>query len=369
MNEYPLITRKEVKSNNALKTIQKETYKKHRKLKVRFPKAKISKLVKLRESNSYYDLTDKVYDKKELQNYNKDVLLETTRSMGICGLGGSGFPLERKLESIIHSKAPDKYLIINGVECDPGLLQDAWLLQNRLPEIEAGIKLLTKVIPFSKVLLATKEATSNTDSGYDISVVPDRYPMGAEKILIEHLLGIKLAPKDVPAEKGVLVINAQTVHAIYEALYFNRPADSRFITVADLTSGESIVARVNLSAPVIETANKLIKAGLAQAIYYGGGILSGIKATPIDKLTVKTNFIGYGKEVIYDQSSKCKKCGACSRNCPMEIKVNKLIQAIEKNASDLKEFHTELCIRCGTCTYLCAAGKNTMELVTSAKEV
>ncbi len=366
MNEYPLITKKNVRRNRSLKSIQKEYHKSHRGIKSHFPKARISKVVRLRDRDYFFDFTDKIVEKKEPNKLTAEQLLETLSSMNISGLGGSGFPAFRKVQTVLKSGAASKYLIINAVECDPGLLHDAWLVKNHLSKLEAAIRLLAEAIPFQKIILATKDAATATAKGYEIAVVPNRYPMGAEKILAEHVLGISIAPIEIPAEKGILIMNVQTLYAIYEAVYLSRPASSRLVTVADLATGEAVIARVNLGTSVSELIDKILRKHSNQPVYAGGGILSASKVDPGEKVGVKTNFIAYGKAAEYDQAAKCKNCGACARKCPMKIKVNKIVQLHEKHNNNVREFHPELCLRCGSCTYHCAAGKNIMEIVTAA---
>jgi Na+-translocating ferredoxin:NAD+ oxidoreductase RnfC subunit len=368
MNEYPLITKRAVRKNRSLKSIQKEYHKSHRGIKGHYPKARISKVVRLRDRDNFFDFTDKIVERREPRKITAGQLQEILRTMNISGLGGSGFPAEKKLQAILKSDATNKILIINGVECDPGLLHDAWLIKNRLSELEAGIRLLAEAIPFQKIILATKDTVAATAKGYEIAVVPDRYPMGAEKILAEYMLCISLAPKDIPAEKGILIMNVQTLYAIYEAVYLNRPEASRLVTVADLATGEAVIARVNLGTPVTELIDKILRKHSNQPVYAGGGILSARKAEPGEKLNVKTNFIAYGKAEEYDRTAKCRNCGACARKCPMKIKVNKIVQQHEKHNGNVREFHPELCLTCGSCTYHCAAGKNVMEIVSAAKE-
>jgi Na+-translocating ferredoxin:NAD+ oxidoreductase RnfC subunit len=365
MNEYPLITKKEVKKNKVLKNIQKKTLKSHRKIKGKFPKAKIGKLVELRVNNNFIDLSDNYYQEQELKQMDTEDFLHKIEEMGVYGLSGDGYPTYKKLRAVLEAEVKVKYLIVNAVECDPGLIHDNWLLNNRMKEIEKGIQLLKQYIGFSKILIATKEETKNTIPVM-LHTVPDRYPMGAEKILIKEMLGILLNDKEIPATKGILVLNVQTVYTIYEAIYKSCKADKRWITVADLTTGEAVTVRVPLNSKVVDVVTKVLGKKPDRTVFFGGGIMSGRKADKDDIITEKTNFIGYGVEVTYNQDSKCKKCGACARKCPMNIKVNKIIQAMEKNDKDkLKELDYQSCIKCGTCTYYCSAGKNTMELISS----
>ncbi len=369
MIEYPLISKKSIRTNKTLKSIQKASCKIYRRPKGRFPKAKIGKVVKLRDRDCFYDLTEYKPDNLKLIPAEREDILNQIESMEICGLSGSGFPTFQKLKAVMEAKAKDKYLIVNGVECDPGLLHDKWLLKNHCGEIEKGIELLAKCINFKKIILATKEEPTSINPFYEVKTVPNRYPLGAESILINEVLDIELAYDELPSVKGILVLNIQTVYTIYEAIYNNRPANSRFVTIANLSNGNAIVVRVKLNSIVKDIVSKINKVAHNQPIYLGGGIMAGRKANDEDKITAKINFIGYGKEVPPFENLKCKKCGACARKCPMDIKVNKIIKQLEQgDLSNRKEFHPERCIQCGTCTYYCHAGKNTMELVTSLKE-
>jgi Na+-translocating ferredoxin:NAD+ oxidoreductase RnfC subunit len=44
------------------------------------------------------------------------------------------------------SNAAKKHLIINGVECDPGLVHDRWLIEHHMHEIEQGAEILKRLI-------------------------------------------------------------------------------------------------------------------------------------------------------------------------------------------------------------------------------
>lgn len=368
MNNSVLLNKKEVRKNKVLRNIQKNYCRQHRTVKGHFPKATIGKVVKLREANSFFDFTDSAINKQEPPLLTKEVILNAVKQQGVCGFGGSGFPTQQKLQAVLNSAAKDKYLIINGVECDPGLIHDEWLIKYHRDEIEKGILLLAKCIGFKKIVLAVKDEISVSNSGYEVCTVPNRYPMGAERILIQTVLGITVPQDIIPSKKGILVLNVQTIHAIYEAVYLNRPADTRFITVADLSTGDAVVARVKLGMTVLDIAKRIAGARLNQSVYFGSGVMGATRALAKDKVSAETNLIGYGKATSFEIDPKCIKCGACARKCPMQLKVKNIIRGIEdNNLSAIKELHPERCIQCGTCTYFCHAGKNVMKAVASVK--
>lgn len=365
MKEYPLLVKREIRKNKTLKTIQKNSIKKYKHTKGRYPKAIIGKVVELREKDNFFDFTKK-YPMPKFYELTKDEILKEIKKQGICGFSGSGYPTDKKIEAVIEAKTKEKYLVINGVECDPGLIHDGWLIKNRLNEIEKGIQILAK-FGFTRIILATKEEIIANRNGYEVYTVPNRFPMGEEKILIGETLGISISQNEVPASKGILVLNLQTVYVIYEAIYGKRQVTSRFITIADLTTGEAVVARVNFNSNVMEVLNNVMGKGANKIAFFGGGIMIGRKAMQDDILTINTNFIAYVNEINNFNDVKCKKCGACARRCPMELKVDKIIQALEKgDIETVKGLNPERCIQCGVCTYYCKARKDTMELISQS---
>ncbi|MBN1891824.1 MAG: hypothetical protein JW780_03520 [Clostridiales bacterium] len=52
-----------------------------------------------------------------------DRLLELLETIDLSGMSGNGFSVQKKLELLLQHPS-QKFLLINGVECEPGLLHD-----------------------------------------------------------------------------------------------------------------------------------------------------------------------------------------------------------------------------------------------------
>jgi len=330
-------------------------------------KAIIKKVVMLQSGEKeFYDFVsesqiaiDKEKQQMHINKFSLDEVIEKIKSNNVYGLGGAGFPTYKKIISLIGANNHKKYLIINGVECDPGLVHDAWMLRNRMDEIEKGISILAEHINFNQVILAVKndEEIRNINN-VEIKVVPDRYPMGAERILIKELLRVEIEQNSIPSKEGFLVLNVQTIYAIYEAVYLNRDANTKFLTVGDIPSGKAVVARAKIGTEMAEIAEVVLGQQKDKELFCGGGIMQGYEITKDDTLKQEVNFIAYGKRPIYKEDAKCVKCGACSRSCPMGLKAHKIISKIEKgDMQGIAELHSEKCIGCGACSYACKADK------------
>ncbi|MDO5521151.1 MAG: 4Fe-4S dicluster domain-containing protein [bacterium] len=354
-----LINKKFIRANKELRRIQKAHLKKYRKNRGRYPKAKLGKVIELKSEEVIEDAEELKTERSVsiLTLTAKDVL-DGIRKANVVGQSGSGFPTAKKIETVMMAKVREKHLVINAVACDPGLLQDAWILEHKKAEVQKGVALLKKCIPFQRVVIGSKENT------------PNRYPMGEEKILIHQLLQIQLSPEQVPAEQGILVLNIQTVLKIYETFYKKCTRKTKYITVANLNSGQGQVVRAYIGQPIAELL-EMTTLGYEKTadVYAGTGVMDAEPTTSSNTIEETTNMVAFGPAATFDNEAKCKMCGACSRKCPMHIQVSKILHAIKENdTKHLEEYKIMDCIGCGTCSYYCKAGRNIMEMVQEQKE-
>lgn len=319
------------------------------------------------------DFTDKVYKQefvqlKEMDTLSRDEIIKRITQNGIFGCGGSAFPAYRKINAVIQSKALEKHLIINGVECDPGLIHDKWLMKNYPEEILCGIELLKRCVEFKSVTLAVKGGRGISSlRNLKVYKVLDYYPAGAEKELIKRILGKNLAHNIITPIEGILVFNVQTVYSIYEAVIKNKKADSKFITVANLNKKTGIVIRTKLGVKVYDIIRDLYKQnGL---VYCGGGAMESHEAAEEEIVDKQTNFIAITNYPDYKESPQCSGCGACILICPSGLRINKISELIEnEDLKGTKRYSPEKCISCGSCSYVCPAGKKLSIQMRRARE-
>ena len=68
-----------------------------------------------------------------------DSIIPTIQEAGLRGLGGGGFPAYKKWQFVAQQPAnPDKYLICNGNEDEPGTFKDAYLLSHSPNQVIEG---------------------------------------------------------------------------------------------------------------------------------------------------------------------------------------------------------------------------------------
>lgn len=321
--------------------------------------------------NDYKEKMDLRTTNEKISNYTKQEFTDIVRDAGIVGLGGAGFPTYIKYN-------PDniKILVINAVECEPYITADFSLTLDKCEEILETIDAIITINNIEKAIIAVKKNNvtlinqlKNYMGSYlniKLVTVPNIYPMGWERLLVEETLHIKY--DRLPIEKGVVVSNISTIYAIYEALKYEKPLIERVITFTGEGFKEPKNILVKVGTKVSDVINDIIHYKEDDLLFIAGGPMMG-EALPTDDLVVSPNLncVLVIKDNIKDLKTNCLRCGKCVSVCPAKISPVLIKDAI-KNKEYLKELEVNRCIECGLCSYICPAKIKVREIVKSAKK-
>lgn len=323
------------------------------------------------KDNFTNDINTNDYNTKTNTKYHnpitKELILERLKANEVFGMGGAAFSTHRKIESTMAADTPEKHLIINGVECDPGLIHDEWLIHNHFKEICKGVELLKHCIQFSTVTLAVKHREGLSEDHFRIHQVRDLYPVGAERVLIKEVLGKVIPMERIPAKEGILVLNIQTAYAISQSVLSNKKITTRYITVANLREKTAKVVKIDLGMKLQDIIEAVFPGAIT--ILAGGGMMQA-RLVEEDAVTDPyVNFVATGMLPNYKESPQCSGCGNCSRNCPCSLPVKRIADFVDqKKLEETVKLRVKECISCGSCSYTCLAGNNLSAKVKYAKE-
>jgi NADH-quinone oxidoreductase subunit F len=80
-------------------------------------------------------------------------LIDRIRAADLRGLGGSGFPVWKKWRAVADApSAPDKYLVVNGNEDEPGTLKDRLLLEDTPHQVIEGAVVAALAVGANRVV-------------------------------------------------------------------------------------------------------------------------------------------------------------------------------------------------------------------------
>lgn len=222
--------------------------------------------------------------------------LERIREAGIVGLGGAGFPTYVKMETKL---SPDGVVLVNGAECEPILNHNTRRMEQSPEELYEGLKIITEILGVHKGIIGVKKSHQNAikalnqaanKDAFQIKELEDVYPMGEERALIREALGILLPVDALPSRADALVVNAETVYRIREAVLLGKPLIDKDLTVAGKLADNGST-HVLLDVPLGMEIQEVIAQAGGIGPEYGeiimGGPFTG-KRTQLNQPVIKT---------------------------------------------------------------------------------
>jgi electron transport complex protein RnfC len=297
----------------------------------------------------------------------------------VVGLGGAAFPTHVKL-SPPEGRRLD-VIILNGCECEPYLTTDHRTMVEHPGRVLLGLRIMLKCLGVQRAIIgiernkpdALAAITAAVPEDLDVSVLPltVKYPQGAEKMLIDAVLGREVPSGGLPIDVGALVQNVASVATIAEVFETGLPLIERIITV----TGPGVRRPANLVVPVGTPMRALLDAcgGLTDdaAKVITGGPMMGAAVADLDAPVLKgtTGLVVLTSEQCRsDEAYPCIRCGRCLEACPVFLDPQKLGGlARARRYDDMLGHHLRDCMVCGCCSYVCPSNIPLSQLFKLAK--
>ncbi len=303
----------------------------------------------------------------EWQGIAPDDLKKRVSEAGIVGMGGAAFPTHVKL-----SPPPEKQidtLILNGAECEPYLTADHRLMLEEPGKVLEGASILARILDVTRIFIGIEKNKPDAIkllqekavnySNITVTGMRVRYPQGAEKQLIYALTGRKVPAGGLPMDVGCVVQNVGTAAAVTEAVKEGKPLFERITTVTGEPVSNPGNWRFRIGTPVSKALELAGGVDYPPAKVILGGPMMGFAQSTL-KVPVMKNSSGIlllaDTDVTQFTSEPCIRCGRCVDTCPMALLPGTLSVMIESEKFDLAEnYHIMDCIECGSCAYVCPA--------------
>ncbi|MCC7300961.1 MAG: 4Fe-4S dicluster domain-containing protein [Verrucomicrobia bacterium] len=282
-------------------------------------------------------------------------------TIGLVGMGGGIFPVSRKIRAScgVHT------LVINAVECEPGITIDQALLLYHSRWIIAGAEASARAVGAKRIVLAVKKEPELIKQlcklypSFDLLIMKRTYPAGAERLILRKLLRRMPPPGALPFHLGVLVQNAATLRAAGRAILDGIAAVERPLTLVAPDAG----CYQNLIAPVGITFSELLESsGCAydqeRQILIAGGLMMGRAVSSDERVTLgTTSVLVLNRSRAETKETDCIRCGACYDVCPLKLHPIALVDIIRKKQPHSEAFKSQMkeCFLCGACAAVCPA--------------
>jgi Na+-translocating ferredoxin:NAD+ oxidoreductase subunit C len=306
-------------------------------------------------------------------------LAKTMRDAGIVGMGGATFPTDVKF-----SPPPTAQLdtfILNGAECEPYLTCDHRMMVEHAREILQGVQLTGAAFSFDRIVVAIEKnkpdavaafrtAAMEIDAlGVEVVTLDVLYPQGAEKMLIKVVTGRTVPAGRLPFEVGVVVVNVQTIHALYEAAYLGKPLVERTVTISGAGINEPKNIRALVGTPIAELVD--LCGGHTDQVtkVVVGGPMTGVALPTLDySVTKGMSGLLFLTQHDYPEETPCIHCGSCVDVCPMGLMPLKLAAFAKAGKfEEAKATNLADCFECGCCAWACPSNIKIVSWIKYAK--
>ena len=295
--------------------------------------------------------------------------VKAVRESGLVGLGGASFPTHIKYNpkniDDVHT------LIVNGAECEPFITSDHRGMLEDTQDIIDGMKLIVKYIGLDEAYIGIEankpDAIAKFDkmfaeqglTNFHTFTLQDRYPKGAERVLVYEITGQHMAAGVLPADLGVILSNVTSVAFVGQYFKDGVPLVRKRMTV----DGDAVATPKNIIAPIGTQIHDIIEfcggyKAEPKKILMGGPMMG--RAIFSDEMPIVKNnnaILAFSGEKAYiPEETACINCGRCHKACPFNLLPTALAAAYERrDAEELSRLQVMQCMECGSCSFVCPA--------------
>ena len=295
--------------------------------------------------------------------------VKAIRDSGLVGLGGASFPTHIKYNPQNLDEVTT--LIINAAECEPFITSDHRQMLEEPQDIIDGMKLLMKYLDLKEayigiesnkpdaIALLDKMFAEQGLTNMHTFTLQDRYPKGAERVLVYEITGKKMDAGVLPAQLGIILSNVTSVAFVGQYFRDGMPLIKKRMTV----DGDAVNTPKNIIAPIGTQIHDVIEfcggyKSEPKKILMGGPMMG--RAIFSDAMPIVKNnnaILAFSKEQAYiPEETACINCGRCHQACPFNLLPTALADAYEaRDAARLNLLQVMQCMECGSCSFVCPA--------------
>lgn len=228
---------------------------------------------------------------------------------------------------------------------------------------------------------------ANRETWLEISVLDAKYPQDEPTMFAKVILGMDIGFGQDTSTQGILILDAQTISAIYESCIMGNNVDARFIAVSGSGLKENEIIHVQLGTTVEKILTDRVREAGKRRVFVNGP-LRGREITDFSRkidwsvnnivvmeekdykilfpmfksseLTQTTNLLGEKRQCVY--------CNFCDDICPVELEPALYYHSYRRGEKHRARFYNlERCIECGLCSFICPSKLELLQIIKECK--
>lgn len=221
----------------------------------------------------------------------------------------------------------------------------------------------------------------------EVLALDAKYPQDDPVVFAKVVLGTDICFGQDLSVQGILILDAQTVSAIYESSVAGNKVDSRFITLSGTGLRENEIINVQLGTSVEKILEKRTKETSRFRVFVNGP-LRGREITDFslkidwtvntvvvleekdykvvfpmikaEELNLTTNVLGEARRCVY--------CNFCDDVCPVGLEPALYYHSYKKGEKhNARLYNMERCIECGLCSFVCPSKIELLQIIKECK--
>ncbi len=312
--------------------------------------------------------TDEIFDQYGVSR-NQASFDDQLKALGIHP---PWLPLAIDSVTVNHTPEVITNLVVVGYDEEPGIYIQYNLLIQKFDAVVQGFNLLKKILPNATQTLLTDRQASLQIKGQlpqniQLKSVAPQYSARLLDTNIPKLLNIRFDHDRDYALQGAVVISIERLLVLMAAIEDSQPFTTKHLTVSNKAPAEQRTIRIHHGSSIRSVLEFTGFSKHKPECIIAGGPMKGIAQfndlTPLTRSTDGIHLIAED-QIASGSGESCINCGACTRNCPVNLQIHLIGRYVEfNNFNSAKEFHPELCTECGLCSYVCPAQRPLVQFV------
>jgi Na+-translocating ferredoxin:NAD+ oxidoreductase subunit C len=289
------------------------------------------------------------------------VLIDRLRHAGVWAERRNSPDLLAQLHQAI--RRPCDTIVCNVLDAEEAVPLNASLARTFPEELIRGVRTLARALGASNRIIAMDADAPSAEIGRlrrategDTAVrfVPlsNSYPQADPTLMLYTLLRRRLRPGRLPAETGVILLDAAAAVAVGRVALSNEPMLDVPLAVRDVEHDRTHLVTAAVGTPLRHVLEHL---GVAP------GVVPRVGEALRDQTVSRDAVVSGGELVVHVgyaspsfNPDPCIRCGWCAAACPTRIQPAGLLEASQRDDPALAErYGIEACIECGVCSYVC----------------
>ncbi len=378
---------------------------------MKLPRGQVTTVAIESDGNTAWETMPRPYT--EYQSVTPEQIEKMLYEGGVTALGEWGAPTHFNTAPVEPESV--RRIIITAVPAEPFVLTNQVLLSNSLRKFAIGCEILRTLyrpeemhlaISGSDQMLVQKMRAELADLKVFVHELLPKHPHGYSEMVVESCLGVTVPDRHRAIDMGILVIDAQLVLHIHDAVVEGKPLIERTIalgggaysepcaavarvgtTIEEVVAGrleQSVEPRIVLDSSLtgaqitdfMVPVDRGTSAVIALAAFRGRPFMHFVRLG-VDYDSVSTSFLGRMTGLLKRSDTNlggelraCISCAYCEEVCPRDLMPHYLSKCVK---ADLPEEAERVrifgCIECGLCSYVCPSKIPLMDDIIRGKEM